>query len=308
MNSLVFSFSAAGCTALSSLFFRKNTDHSKNASGYLIIFYLFSFLLSFVIYPDIWNVEINYVILTIGILVGILNSTLMVLTSRALKEGPPGLTYAFQNASAVFPGIILFVILGSNFGFSCSFLQLVGMGLVLLGLFLGAKKESSDQQTSTTTQSKTSSTWLKYALACFVVQILALTIIQARCIFFDSSAVSGVLAKLSFSEAQDVWFMPGLFGASLLSQIILFLKEKKGFQKSEVLYGSLGGVANFASTSLLLLATKFATPLEKGILFPCFAVASMILCNLWANRLYGEKFNFKTNALCSFGIFMAAAS
>lgn len=304
MNSLVFSLLAAVCTALSSLFFRKNANNASpnhSANGYLVLFYLFSFLLSFFISSEIWKVNVNLIILALGACVGLLNSTLMILTSQALKLGPAGLTFAFQNASAVFPGMILFLLLGSDFGFSCSYLQFAGMALVLCGLFLGAKKASANHP-------KASFRWLKYALICFLVQILALTFIQARCVLFDCHDTGRIFSNFSITESEDVWFMPGQFGVSFIIQTIMFLRENKNFQIKEVMYGSLGGIGNFLSTYLLLLATKLALPFEKGILFPCFAVASMILCNIWANRLYNETFNFKTNILCAFGIFMAVSS
>lgn len=303
MNAIVFSLLAAGSTALASLFFRKNTDKAasnSDQSGYLVVFYFFSFIFSFFLYSEIWKVPVNPVILGIGIGVGLLNSALMALTSRALKQGPAGLTFAFQNASAVFPGLILFLLLGADFGFSCSFFQLGGMVLVLFGLFLGAKKESA-------TDSNASFTWLKYALACFIIQILALTFIQARCILFDEAKLGPLLLSFGITESADAWFMPGMFGTSLTTQAILFLRKKKNFQKNEIVYGSFAGIANFLATYLLLLATKMALPMEKAILFPCFAVAAMILCNIWANRLYKENFNFRTNVLCSCGIFMAVA-
>lgn len=298
MNSLVFSLLASGFTAFSSLFFRKNADATSNSpSGYLVLFYFFSFILSFVLYPQIWSANLNYIILSIGACVGLLSSTLMLMTSQALKQGPAGLTFAFQNASAIFPGLILFLLLGSDFGFSCSYLQLAGMTLVLIGLFIGAKKEFINN-------TGTSSKWLKYALACFFIQILALTFIQARCILFSCGDL-GIFSDFTPTEVDDVWFMPGQFGASFIMQSLIFLTEKKRIQKIEIIYGSIGGIANFVSTCLLLLATKFALPYEKGILFPCFAVSTMILCNVWANKLYNEQFNFRTNLLCSFGIFMA---
>ena len=124
---------------------------------------------------------------------------------------------------------------------------------------------------------------------------------------FNCSEINGYFLNFPVSEADDVWFMPGLFGASFVIQAVAFLRANKKFQANEALYGCLGGLANFSSTCLLLLATKLALPFEKGILFPCFAVGAMIFCNIWANRLYKESFNFKTNALCSFGIFMAVA-
>ncbi len=304
MSSLVFSLLAACCSALSSLIFRKNNDVSTTSgspTGYLVLFYFLSFIISLLVFPAIWNGNVNYVVVALGLCVGILTSTLMVVTSRALQQGPAGLTFAFHNASAIFPSLILFVLLGSEFGFSYSYIQLAGMALVLYGLFLGAKNETAGR-------SQASARWLQLALGCFIIQILALTFIQARCLLYDSHAASTFFSDAPFTEADDIWFMPGMFGAAFVMQTVLFLHEKRRFQKSEVIYGCLGGVANFASTCLLLLATKYALPFEQAILFPCFAVGSMILCNVWSNRLYNEKFNLRTNALCSFGIFMAASS
>lgn len=220
-------------------------------SGYLVLFYLFAFILSILFSSDIWKVDINLIILSIGGCVGLLSSTLMLLTSRALKQGPAGLTFAFQNASAIFPGLILFLLLGSDFSFSCSFFQLSGMLLVPFGLFLGTKNESANHP-------QASSKWLKYALACFIIQIFSLTLIQARCILFDCGQIGGLFSDFTITETDDVWFMPGQFGASFMMQAVIFLRENKSFQKNEIIYGCLGGIANFSSTCLLLLATKFA--------------------------------------------------
>lgn len=294
MNGLILSLLAAGCTSLSSLFFRKNTDNSvpdRGVSGYLVFFYLFSLILALLFNPDIWKSSPNLLIVGIGVCVGLLASTLMLLTAEALKFGPAGLTFAFQNASAIFPGLILFLCLGSEFGYSCSYLQMAGMAIVLAGLFLGAKNDANQS-------SKPSPKWIKYALACFVIQIFVLTFIQARCILFHCEG------SIRITEMDDMWFMPGQFGSAFAMQLFIFLKREKKIRKSEFLFGSLGGIANFSSTTLLLVATKIALPLEKGILFPCFAVGSLILCNIWASRLYKENFNFKTNLLCSFGILM----
>src|SRR5690606_26495300 len=107
-----------------------------------------------------------------------------------------------------------------------------------------------------------SSKWLKYALACFIFQIFAITFIQARCILFDYDQVGGLFSDFTLTEADDVWFMPGQFGASFIMQAVIFLRENKKFQKNEVIYGCLGGIANFSSTCLLLLATKIALPFE----------------------------------------------
>ena len=295
--SLIIALLAAVCTSLSSFLFRKSGDYrpeSSRPTGYLLLFYLSSFVLAFVLFPDCLKFHVNWIMLGIGACVGCFSSALMFLTYRALKTGPAGLTYAFQSASAIFPGLILFIILGEEYGFSTTYLQWIGMLLVLQGLFLGARKES---------EGKGSLEWLIYAIGCFVVQVLALTFIHGRSVLFDCCAQ--FFSNISFTAEDDIWFMPGQFGAAALVQSIFFMSEGKKLERKESLLGSLGGAANFFSTFLLLVATKIALPLENAILFPCFAVSGMVLSNIWANRIYKESFNLKTNLLCSAGIVIA---
>ncbi len=302
MNSLVVSFGAAGFAALSNLFFRKSTENSSESdgsAGYLTLYYCFCFALSLFLHREIWSGQVNVILLSIGTCVGLLNSLLMYLTSRALKKGPSGLTFAFQNASATFPGLILYLVLGTEFGYSLTSLQLLGIALVVTGFFVGTGKETS--------HSPHTSSWLKTAISCCFIQIAALTLIQARCVLFDSTITSNFVSKLGITEADDIWFMPGQFGASFLTQAVGFFRSNTKLQPNDVMYGSLGGIANFAATGLLLMATKMALPFEKGILFPCFAIAVMLLCNLWAKAFYKERFHLKTNLLCSCGIFLAVS-
>lgn len=303
MSALAYALVASGFTATSSLFFRKCGDEVPNKispSGSLTLYYLFSFTAALFMYSDVFQGKVNWIILAIGGCVGLFSSTVMMFTSRALRHGPAGLTFAFQNASAVFPGLILFLFAGSDFGYSCTYLQLLGMIIVLSGLALGSVKEARKLPDA-------SVRWLIFAVGAFIAQIIALTLIQGRCLLFDTPGGGVLFTDFTASEADDVWFMPGQFGMSLMFQLILFLKEKRGFYKGEAVFGSLAGLANFASTALLLLATKYALPFENGIIFPCFAVGAMILCNLWANRLYQEDFNIRANILCSIGIFMAVS-
>jgi len=304
MSSLIFSLLAAVCGALSSFFFRKNGDNTLtrgNPAGFLLFFYFSSFILS-LFYPGLWKTPINFTLLAVGAVVGLMSSFSLLFTVRALEHGPAGLTFAFLNASAIFPGLILFMLLGPNYGYPITYLQLAGIAVVLLGLFWGALKESLNQ-------SEASFKWLGYAVACFIFQILVLTLIQARCLLFDCKEIARIFSDFSFTEADDRWFMPGQFGAGSIAQaLFFFLGGRKKIYMSEFIYGCGGGIANLTATIFILVATKSALPFEKALVFPCYGVATMILCNIWANRLYNEKFNFVTNALCSLGIFMAIPS
>lgn len=290
MSAILLSLGAAGSAALTNLFFRMNTARVNSVSGFLVLFYLSAFVFSLLLSPEIFSIKINFTIISLGSLVGALNVGLMFLTASALKEGPAGLTYAFQNASSVFPGIILFLIFGIQYGFSCSGIQLMGISLVILGLFVGTLKKGGG---------KASFSWLRYAMACLLVQVFALSIIQGRCVLFlvDPQVVQ-----------QDMWFMPAQFGTALILQSMILINElrnKKGVQKEEIFFGTLAGLTYCGGTMMLLLATKYASPSETSILFPCFAVATIILCNLWAAFLYGEKFQWLSNAICTAGIFLS---
>lgn len=301
MNTFIFSILASCCAAFSNLLFRKNSQLSQdfsNTNNYLIYYYLISFLLSFLLFPNVLNGNLNCVMLGIGACVGILNVFLMFLISRALQQGPAGLTYAFQNTSAVFPGMLLFLLFGSEYGFTYSYQQLVGILLVVYGLFLGARNEANTQSAST-------SKWLKYAIVCLTIQILALTLIQARCVLFDLNPSEVHSSLCPFASNNDVSFMLGQFGTAFSIQILYLLYKKRSLDANKgMLFGTLGGLTNFVGTFLLLLATKWALPFEKALLFPCFAVATIILCKVWAKYLYEEKFNLVSNVTCASGILL----
>lgn len=292
MNSLFLSCSAAGCASLSNLFFRKGSakrEAATSANGFLFVYYLICFLCSFIIYPEIFSTTFSYSIFVMGACVGLLNVSVMYLMAQAMRTGPSGTTFAFQNASAVFPGVVLFMFFGAEFGFTVTMTQLLGVALVVLGLFLGTR--GSDEGAN-----KANGLWLKYVLCCFVAQIMALTFMQGRCLLFDCDIVM---------KEADVWFMPGLFGVALFAQGVQFWREKRKLDKGEVIFGSLGGLANFVATCLLLGATKYAAPIEKGLVFPLYSVGTIILCNAWATKLYQEKFQLLTNILCAVGMFIA---
>ncbi|KAF3363133.1 Uncharacterized protein PHSC3_000319 [Chlamydiales bacterium STE3] len=292
MNGITFALLASGCASFANYFFRRSSS-SNMSSGpnfYLFIYFLSSFLISLVIYAELRLHSPSWLMIGIGALLGMLSIGLMLATSQALSRGPAGLTFAFQNASAIFPGILLFLIFGASYGFSCSLCQVIGLLFVLFGLYWGCRGER---------QGNASFAWLKYALACFIIQIAALSLMQARCLLFECDFIP-------VQAEDDIWFMPAQFATATVLQGFICLYEKAKAQKQVIFYGTMAGIANGAATCLLLLATKIALPIEKTILFPSFSVATIILCNVWASKLYGEKFNTITNATCAAGIVISA--
>lgn len=318
MNALIFACIAAACASLTHFIFRKNAvSHRARPDGYLVYYYLFSFLFS-TIFSTVWQCHFKGVIFILGGIIGILNVVLMHFTAKALKVGPSGLTFAFQNAGAVFPGVILFLLFGSEFDFACSYYQMVGMSLVILGLFLGARSETKSYS------KKASLIWLKYAVAIFLARIFSLTCMQGRCVMYKHDKLADLLKPFSLTIEDDGWFLPVQFGVSLVIQTCIFfvnsvklhrkysqegdlngsiLKFEKTL-KSEAYYGLTGGLANFGCAWMLLLATKYALPFERVILFPIFAVSTILFSTIWSNRLYGERLNLLANGVCFCGIFL----
>jgi hypothetical protein len=307
MNALTFSLLAAGFASLSAFFIRKNSNSQTSSNGYFLFHYFASLLIAFAIFPNFWETPLNLTMLGIGGCVGVFNVLLMFFIAKALQRGSTGLTFVFPNVSSIFPGLLLFLVFGPSYGFEFTYLQLLGMALVICGLIFATK--GSTQGNITAARPPVSKVWLKYAFGCFVVQIFALTLIQWRCLLFsDVDIPNHFLIPFALTESDDVWFMPGYFGTTFLVQGFLFLRERRMFQIKECLYGTIGGLNNGAATYLLMLATKVASPLETGLLFPCYAVATIILCNLWACKVYKEEFNFKANFTCSLGILLGALS
>lgn len=303
MNSLLICVVSACFAALTNLFFRKNSDNAvvKNSQGYLAVFFFFSFLFSLVICHDIWHQRPHLVIVGMGAMVGVLNLLMLSYTAKALQTGPSGMTFVFQNASCIFPGILLFLIFGQGYGFTYSYMQFLGAVLVVMGFYIGAKKETSST-------GKSSLKWLKYALICLAIQILALSFIQGRCLFFNCDTLFGLPSAIAITPEDDAWFMPIQFGVSMILQMVLCLRNGVKLEKSSIGYGSLAGLTNAISTFLLLVSTQQALPNEKAMLIPCFAASTMILCNLWSYKLYREHFHTVSNATCALGIFLGSAS
>lgn len=296
--SLLIVLGAAILAAISNFFLRKNQENKGSSLGYLVHFYLFSLLICFFLAPRLFSTSWSPVLTTMGGIAGALNVLMMILTARALLTGPPGLTFAFQNAGAIFPSFFLFFLFGPTFDFYLSSYHLIGVLALLIGLYLGARTKNNAFAPF--------KKWILYASSTFFIQGIILSIFQWRCLLFSIPSKEHPFIPWSCLPEEDVWFIPGFFiVATLLMSLLFIFKERRFFRATEFFYGMLGGVFNGATTFLLLLATNYAVAAQKAILFPFFAVGVIFFCSVWGKALYQEKVNWFAIALCIFGVFFS---
>lgn len=297
MLTIILIFIASSFASLANFFIRKNLELKGSTKGYFISAYACSLTISIIFNPQIVSTAFSPAMLLTGSVAGCLIVTLMGLTALTLTKGPAGLTFAFQTSGSVFPIMILFLLFGSAFGFFLNLWILIGLALVIIGLFWAAKPSGEDHHFK--------KGWLRYALSIFILHALLLALIQWRCLFFTDVPFSPLI-PFHCKASQDVWFMPGMFGMALVLQSLITIGSGHWPTFKELKYGLLGGISNGTSTYFLLLATTLASSLEKGILFPTFTVGIMMICNLWSSIFYSEKVNWRANFICSIGILIAS--
>ncbi len=97
-----------------------------------------------------------------------------------------------------------------------------------------------------------------------------------------------------------------MFLTSGLIQLWMFIAgEKRKPKGKEALYGILGGVLNGTGTFFLIVATSASTALENGIIFPMYSVAIIVLSNVWGQKLYQERVNWKACQVSALGLIIA---
>jgi len=290
----IFLILAALCASCGNCAMRKTIDFGGTTKGYLTFYYFVSCCAGFFL-NSLHTLEFSFnpQMAALGAFTGILVVIMMLCMGAALRRGPSGLTFAFQNSGAIFPPLFLAFIFGHAFGFTLSLGEMIGMGLVIGGLFWSSRG-SSDK--------KMSRRWIVLAIMTFIFQAFILTIFQWRCLLISSSS-SHLLIPFHCTDIDEKWFMPAMFFSAWIIQLVLFLYvEKRVPRTAEVLGGSIGGVANGLATICLLHATKLATSHEKSMLFPLFAVFVIFICNLYGRKFYRETVNWFANGCCMAGI------
>lgn len=297
-------FAASVTGAIVNLFTKRNLERIGSAQGYLVIYFFFSLISALFIHPQVFHISFSWEMFLIGALAGFLNFLMMLFLTQALKFGPPGITFAFQNAGAILPGALLFFLFGKAFGFVMTPTLIGGLICVLAGLFWApyTKGVPKDEE-----QFPSFKKWILFALATFAAQGLALSLFQYRCLLLHLHSTQHALVFAICEPQADLWFMPGLFiTATTLNAAYFFYREKRGFRLPELFYGLGSGFLNGVGTYSLLFAALLAKPLERGVIFPLFAILVIFFSSLWAKKLYQEKVNWKAIFLCMLGILIAS--
>lgn len=291
---VVYILSAAIFAAFANYFLRRNLEKGGTSNAFLSLYFLISLCFSILVTPELFQSKFSILMVSLGCICGFLNFVMMRLTARSLEIGPPGLTFTFQNASCVLPGLLLCLLFGSTFGFLLTPWLVAGFLLIVLGLYFSTRNYGKLKEKKNPNFRR----WLLFVLILLLVQGIILSIFQWRVWLFACPVDSHWLIPWSCMPEEDIWFMPAFFAVPTVLQLIVFWKkEGRKFSSGEFRYGSFAGVLNGLAMLLLLLATKSEGVLNKGMLFPLFTVSVILFCNLWGMKLYKEQVNW-TGILC----------
>jgi hypothetical protein len=300
----IYLLSSACLAALANFFFRRNLDKGGNSSAFLSLYFSASLILSFAFNHAVLVTRFSPVMALLGCFAGFLNFMMLTFTAKSFELGPPGLTLTFQNASCIFPGLLLCLLFGPAFGFFLTPWLIVGFILIVFGLYLSSRTYGKLNEEAASVRSKTNfNLWLLFVIFVMLLQGLILTLFQWRVLLFNCDGNAHWLIPWSCLAEEDVWFIPAFFTVPALCQIFLFWRnERRKFSFTEMIYGSTSGGLNCVCTVLLLLATKTAGTLKKEMLFPLFTVSVILLCNIWGMKIYKEKVNWIGIILCIIGV------
>lgn len=281
--------------ALSNYCMRRSIDSGGSSRAFLMIQLTIVFLVAILLNPvRTGEYALGSCMIVFGLAGGFILALMMICLGRSLEVGPPGLTFAALNASTVMPMVLMVFLFGAPFGFAYTLFNGLGSFLVVAGLFWAgwaAKKSERKMQ------------WAAYVMGAFILHILFLIVMQWRALMINFPGKNALFFNFDGMEARNQWFMPSVFFAAALVQVIVYARTQKRLpNRSETAYGVLGGIANGVGTFFMIWSTEVSTPLEHAMIFPIFSIAVILACNLWGQKLYKEKVNWLANGLCVFGI------
>jgi hypothetical protein len=284
--------------ALSNLMMRKSIDSGGTAKGYLVFMMLTAFGSAVLLEPvSRGNYASNGAALLLGSLAGGILAFMLHFLGRALEKGPPGFTFSLLSSSSVMPAILMAFLFGSRYGFPYTSWHAIGSLFVVAGIFWAGRDLSGLQDRNR---------WVLFVTAMFLLHVALLSLFQWRALLLNLPHPEEISNIISAEEIKSAWFLPFMFLTSGLIQLWMFIaKEKRKPRPKEALYGILGGALNGTGTFFLIWATSTSTPFESAIIFPMYSVAIIILSNLWGQKLYQERVNWKACQVSALGLIIA---
>ncbi|MES2344446.1 MAG: hypothetical protein V4494_00710 [Chlamydiota bacterium] len=290
---------AALFVAISNLCMRKSIDAGGSSKAFLVIQLFIVFLVAILLNPvRTGKYEWSFCMAAFGLSGGIVLGAMMAALGKSVEKGPPGLSFAMLSSATVMPAIIMAFLFGEGFGYIYNWWNGLGSCIVVAGLFWAGWE--------TAKRSSQMKRWLFFALSAFILHAIFLVFMQWRALFINFPGENGLFLSFDVNDAINQWFMPMVFLAASVMQMVSYASsEKKLPKKQEYLFGTLGGIANGTGTFFMIYATEVSSSWEHAAIFPIFSVALIIFCNLWGQWLYREKVNWRSCALCLLGILIA---
>lgn len=286
---------AGACVALSNLFMRRSIDSGGTTKGFLVFQMLASFAIAVFLEPvRSGNFSWNAPVATLGVAAGLILAFMLITLGKALEKGPPGFTFSILCSATVMPGVAMALFFGSNLGFAYTPWHALGSLLVLAGLFWAGKAAAGLLDPKG---------WIICSAAMFTLHVALLVLFQWRALLLNMPHPEELTSLFTAEQIKSSWFLPFMFLTSAAVQFYVFVStEKRRLLFKEVLYGLLGGIANGVGTFFLICATQAAEALENAVIFPMYSVATIILTNLWGQKLYQERVNWRACQVCAVGL------
>lgn len=292
---LFLAFIASVFISASNYFMRRSIDAGGTVKIFLIVQMCVGFLVALLMGPITSNAfGISFPIACLGIGTGFLLAVMLFFLGKALETGPAGFTFSIVSAATVVPGIIMAMVFGATLGFNYTFWHGIGSIFVLLGIFWGGRGLTGIQNRFK---------WTSFLVTIFSLHVLILVIYQWRAVLMNLPNPEDYASFFTAEQMKSLWFNPMLYFGTALGLFVLYFKE--GFrlpQKEEWSFGIVGGILHSTSTFFLIKGTEIATGMENVIIFPLFSVGIIVLSNLWSQKLYQEKINWRACQVCAFGI------
>ena len=298
---LLFAFFAALLAAVSNLLMRRSIDKGGSSRGYLVVQLSFSFLVMILLNPvRTMDFAPNLPSILLGLLGGVLLGAVMWSLGKSLETGPPGLSLAIINASSIMPAIMLVMLFGAQYGHGYSLMNGLGSLFVVIGiLWAGWTRDANESKKA----------WVIFVTAVFVFHTFYLIYLQWWAMVLSPDLPLSKLLPFHMEPLHIAWFMPAIFFSAAIFQWVVYLRQEKSRPKrAEVSFGLLGGVTNGLCAFFLIMAPQVAKPWENAMLFPIFSVGIILICNIWAKMLYGEKVNWLANSVCIGGLLVGTIS